>query len=90
MRTGGPLLASGVLFLLVACAQKFTPQQEWVMDNFESCKMETKSWNAQLDRVETDGRMHISSAQTVTDANRVVDCMKARLQREREKGPQPK
>jgi hypothetical protein len=52
--------------------------------------METKSWNAQLDRVETDGRMHISSAQTVTDANRVVDCMKARLQREREKGPQPK
>jgi len=36
------LLASGAL-LLAACAPKFTPQQEWVMDNFESCRTETKT-----------------------------------------------
>lgn len=82
---------TGALLLLAACAPKFTPQQEWAMDNFESCKTETKSWNAQLDRVEADGRMHISAAQTPTDANRVVDCMKARQQREGEAGrPLPK
>ena len=77
MRTGRPLLVSGML-LLAACAPKLTPQQEWAMDNFESCRTETKSWNARLDRVEADGRMHISSAQTPTDANRIVDCMKER------------
>ena len=52
------------MLLLAACAPTLTPQQEWVMDNFESCRIETKSWNARLDRAEADGRMHISAAQT--------------------------
>jgi hypothetical protein len=81
-----PLLASGLL-LLSACAPALTPQQEWAMENFERCRTETKSWNASLDRVEPDGRMHVSAAQTPTDVNRVIDCMKARQEQQQGRPP---
>ena len=79
MRRRRPLPA-GALLLLAACAPTLTPQQEWVMSNFESCRTETKGWNAHLDRVEPDGRFHVTAAQTQTDASLVVECMRQRVQ----------
>ena len=64
------------------CAPNLTPQQEWVMTNFESCRNETGGWNARLDRVEPDGRFYVTVAQTQTDYNRVVECMRARQEKE--------
>jgi hypothetical protein len=64
------------------CAPNLTPQQEWVMTNFESCRNETGGWNARLDRVEADGTFYVTVAQTQTDYNRVVECMRARRQKE--------
>jgi hypothetical protein len=83
-----PLLVSAAL-LLAACAPKLTPQQEWVMDNFESCRTETGAWNARLDRVDPDGRMHVTAAQTQTDVNSVIACMRERQQREAERQRAP-
>lgn len=45
---------------------------------------ETGGWNARLDRVEPDGRFHVTVAQTQTDDTRVVACMSERHQRERQ------
>jgi hypothetical protein len=82
-------LGGGAL-LLTACAPTLTPQQEWVMSNFDSCRRETGGWNAVLDRVDADGRMSVSAAQTQSDVNRVIACMRERQQREGEhQPPQP-
>jgi hypothetical protein len=80
------LRAPAVLLVLVTmaggCAPNLTPQQEWVMTNFESCRNETGGWNARLDRVEADGRFYVTVAQTQTDYNRVIECMRARQEKE--------
>jgi hypothetical protein len=70
------------LLLLAACAPTLTPQQEWVMTTFEQCRTETGGWNARLDRVEPDGTFHVTMAQTQTDYNRVVACMREKQERE--------
>jgi hypothetical protein len=33
---------AGGLLLLAACTSTLTPQQEWVMTNFEECRTETR------------------------------------------------
>jgi hypothetical protein len=81
VRPGRPLLAGGLL-LLSACAPTLTPQQERVMTNFEACKSETGVTNAHLDRVEADGRFHVSMAQTQTGFNQIMACMQERAARE--------
>ena len=64
--------------VLCGCAAELTPQQEWVMKNFEECKRETNAINAKLTRVTPDGQMYIEASQTQTEANRVIECMKQR------------
>jgi hypothetical protein len=78
--------AAGTL-LLAACVPALTPQQEWVMTNFQSCRLETGGWNAKLERVEPDGRMHLSASQTQSDVNRVMACLDQRWQAERRGQP---
>lgn len=69
--------------LIVGCASmRNTPQQEWVMTKFEECRTKTGGWNARLDRVEPDGRYHVTVAQTQTDYNRVEACLKEEFQRD--------
>lgn len=72
-----------VLPLASGCAPALTPQQEWVMTNFEECRIETGGWNARLDRVEPDGRYHVTMSQTQSDYNRVEACMRARAEKAR-------
>ena len=78
MRRGRSLPASGLL-LLAACAPTLTPAQEWVMTNFEQCRVETGGWNARLDRVDADGSYYVTMAQTQTDYNKVEACLDERL-----------
>jgi hypothetical protein len=77
-------LAAHIATLALVLAQpgcatmKNTPQQEWVMENFEACKRETGAFNVTLVRVTPEGNWSSSSAQTQTDFNHVVECMKTR------------
>jgi hypothetical protein len=66
------------LLLLAACAPTLTPAQEWVMTNFEQCRVETGGWNARLDRVEPGGSYYVTMAQTQSDYNRVKACLDER------------
>jgi hypothetical protein len=75
-------LPIGGLLLLAACAPSLTPQQEWVMTKFEECRTRTGGWNARPDRVEPDGRYHVTVAQTRSDFNRVKACIDEEMQRD--------
>jgi hypothetical protein len=59
------------------------------MTKFEECRTKTGGWNARLDRVEPDGRYHVTVAQTQGDFNRVKACMDEELQRDPPKAPTP-
>lgn len=52
------------------------------MTKFEECRTKTGGWNARLDRVEPDGRYHVTVSQTQTDDNRVKACMDEEYQRD--------
>jgi hypothetical protein len=83
-------LPAGVLLLLVGCAPTLTPQQEWVMTKFEECRTKTGGWNARLDRVDPDGRYHVTVHQTQTDYNRVQACMDEEWRRDPPKKASPR
>jgi TPR repeat protein len=62
---------------MCACASmRPTRQQEWVLTKFKQCQSETNAINVNLDRVLPDGTYYTSSAQTPTEYNRLVACMK--------------
>ena len=60
-----------------ACSgARLTREQDWVVTKFRECQSLTNAINVRLDRVEPDGRYHVSMAQTQTEYNRLAECMK--------------
>jgi len=77
MRWASRLLIVALAGATCACgSMRPTRQQEWVLTKFRQCQSETNAINVNLDRVLPDGTYYTSVAQTQTDYNRLVACMK--------------
>jgi len=77
MRWASRLLIVALAGATCACgSMRPTRQQEWVLTKFRQCQSETNAINVNLDRGLPDGTYYTSVAQTQTDYNRLVACMK--------------
>lgn len=70
-------LAVALVTATAACSvARNTPQQEWVLVKFRECQTLTNAINVTLDRVTPEGRYYMTVAQTQTEGNRLVACMR--------------